>query len=317
MRNQPNDQRSIQNTISKSLQIKVELIGVIHGTMRPDSDPATLMVLQTRCIFPKIPVRVTGSEIQITFDAASSSDPAPTVAGLSPDPPYVFGLDASGIDTPDGNEQQEGKITATSRVSEPAFHRRNTAIWTIEGSSTGNGVPSTMQVAVLLRRESCREFRARFKIRFKVGSLRETMTLAKSAAESPGTTVLFDPRKPSFGSLDVDPKNLASYDLNQWLRFELPVLKPPAVQKGYYVELWNFQVSGSVILPTPSPGLSKEVPGFQDLPCIRWSRELDDLLFEDFFPWATKEPRRERDTTVHADGPPNFQGEERRICSVL
>ena len=286
MRNLPNDHRYTPNTISKSLQIKVELIGVIHGTMRPDSDPATLIVLQARCIFPKTPIRVIGSEIQITFDPASSSAPPPTVAGLSPDSPYVFGHDASAIDTPDANEQHEGKITATSRVSESAIRRSNTAIWTVEGSSTGTGVPSIMQVAVLLQRESNKEFQAQFKIRFKVGSLRGMSQFAKSKLHSSGTTVLFDPRNPSFGSLDVDPTNLARCNLNQWLKVELPVLRSPVVHKGYYVELWNFQVSGSVIVPTPSPGLSTEVPGFQDLPCIWWSRELDELLFEDFFPWA-------------------------------
>ena len=115
------------------------------------------------------------------------------------------------------------------------------------------------------------------------------MRFGKSADKSGRTIVLLDPGKPSFGSMDADLNNLASYDLEKCAVIRTPVLEPPNIQKGYYIELWNFQVSGSVIVPTPSEGLSMNVSGFQDLPCKPWSRELDGSLFDDFFPWAERQ----------------------------
>ena len=94
---------------------------------------------------------------EYTFEP--SNGPPPEVVGLTPEVRHIYEPNISPpTDVPEPGKRQEGRIIAARCSSDQNFHRMNTVTWVIHGSSTGNGLPSIMQVAVLLRCEANKEF---------------------------------------------------------------------------------------------------------------------------------------------------------------
>lgn len=298
----------------EAMQIGMELIGAIHGTLNPEGSPASLIVLEVRFTSPKQRERrIARAGIKVLFSPTTSGDPGPEVYRIAPEgcfgyrprkPPLSPELmKESGQDCP-------SKLTG-SRVLKARAGPKNAAIWEVEASEgEHNGIPELLRVVILLRRRSHEKFEAKFTFNTVV---HVGIQAHQVPQHSTGTnTVLFDPSHPpiSFEELhrSIDLQNLDLVDqqlLQQWVRVEFPVQISTTVQDEFFVELWNIDVTSALTIPTPSLDLElgENVPEFEGLLCKQWKRLPDEELLQRHFSWVEQE---QTDTQT-----------VKKICSVL
>ena len=163
------------------------------------------------------------------------------------------------------------------------------ALWKVhESETTHEGIPNLIQVAFRLRRKSKQKFSATLTLRPKRidGKSKTNLVSTKSS-------VVIDPASPPLGSLPPSSSegNLDGIDLQNLARLEYRPLPEPTMQEGYYIEMWNLEVSGAVTMPIPSTDLNTGHPKYRDLPCKHWKEIPDESFLQRFFPWAKDEVR--------------------------
>jgi hypothetical protein len=164
-----------------SLVLIAEMPDVAHGTLSPEGDPATLIVLKFKFLPNEIDRRFRSAHITVTFlDAdANSKDLAPTVQDIAPDGawsllPFKKHIEVTttgsvgGVIGPPGITINTGmqyqykmiedkdncaKLFGTTRVLGRTWGPKNAVTWTLlENTDTKSGIPTWLQGAILLKR---------------------------------------------------------------------------------------------------------------------------------------------------------------------
>ncbi len=177
----------------KALSVKASLDAALHGTLTPDGDPASLILLTFNFSASNVR-RFEGAEVSLTFAGAASErdvvfggtdakigpDPecmaiepegrfsiCPTVTDVSTEnswnlsaqggPPTGGGSLQAGLGGKRNESYQEGnEITVTGKIRQVGRDDGpdNTAIWALgENEKSKKGIPDTLRAAVLLKRE--------------------------------------------------------------------------------------------------------------------------------------------------------------------
>ena len=225
-----------------SVEIRCAAVDVIHGSLEPGGDPATLLVYDFRFDPRKRARRIVEAHMSFTYASVNSA----VAAG-----PAVLKIAPTGRMTLVPSRQQETTIrsgnanagggalgltlgasvkwekTVSHETSDATtvvgsvdlvsrnFGESNSASWSlIENKSVETGVPAFVRTAVLLRRaDNKTKFRAAFKIHARAdlwSSLERVF--GKTPKDDP---ILYDPSLPATNRLrkyDVD--NLGSIDLS-------------------------------------------------------------------------------------------------------
>ncbi|KAF4457028.1 hypothetical protein F53441_943 [Fusarium austroafricanum] len=169
------------------IHTRVELLEVTHGTYDDDGEEATLMIFRFRFDPQKNSRRVIRARVEVTFQG-KDGNPAPIVEAIAPEERWSvvpttdsetfttggeLNLGASGVPfvTAGGSAKLEKTITrdisdATTVTGGRRLSKKNSgpydvAVWNIlENDRRKTGVPDSVTVAILLRREDSEPFDA-------------------------------------------------------------------------------------------------------------------------------------------------------------
>ena len=242
-------QRVIDKTISNNaLTVQCDLAQVIHGTWVKGGSPATLVVFQFAFVPRSNRRRFKEAEISISFSAGDvqAITPENTWAtlqsekqeelshSLSPGLEAAFGpvnatmgytWEMSESKTVEGRASVVGLTQALGQTGSMTRARKNTVFWGLyENPQTDSGIPSFMQTAVLLKRETVegeplgQKFSADITISGRVDN-REwvndkwtRITKTMSGKSRKGEEIIFNPEK-NRGTVD-DVHNLKDVKLD-------------------------------------------------------------------------------------------------------
>lgn len=225
-----------------SLNVQGNLVEVVHGTMTPGGDPASLIVTEFRFSTLDPPRRFRHATITFRFDYPDSRDASPpAVVKISPEGFYAMNrserpqevsrgatIAVGGNFGPAANATlgyQWGLVETKARVDHAALTGiktvldrgvppPNAARWsTAENKNDKYGVPSHLQLAILVKRTSSRKFRGWVDVSVKV-DYRYEMERRRGRGVDP---VTFDPGLPPQGLLGVDAANLGQVDLKRFM----------------------------------------------------------------------------------------------------
>jgi hypothetical protein len=225
-----------------AVDIRCTAADVIHGTLSPDGDPATLLVYDFRFDPRKRARRLLEAHMSFIFSSDNSTVQAPEVLKIAPKgrmklvPTVAMqsttrggelnaGGGAMGVElggavkwekTIEQETQDATAVVGSVDLVGRNYGASNAASWTLlENKSVETGVPAFVRTAVLLRRaDDESEFRAAFKIRAKA-DMRTSMerVFGSTPKDDP---ILYDPLLPSTNKLrEYDSERLGDIDLHE------------------------------------------------------------------------------------------------------
>ncbi|KKP06333.1 hypothetical protein THAR02_01578 [Trichoderma harzianum] len=237
------ERRNVIERTRGNIHVRVDLMEVIHGTYDDNGDEATLMVFRFRFDPQKHSRRIIRARINIEFFANNKHDTAPTVDGIAPEErwsvvPTVdsesitrggeLNLGASGVPFLEAGGALKFEKTVNRDVSDATTVTGSinlgtgknsgdstVAVWNLqENKRRQTGVPDSVRVAILLRREDSKPFNAKVTLEadadFVTGLERK---FSKVPLDDP---VLFNPTltgdKPKKGR-SYNVQDLGSFDL--------------------------------------------------------------------------------------------------------
>ena len=251
---QEQQQSLVDCEIGGSLVVLADMIQVYHGTLVEGGSPATLIVLRFEFQPSGNYRRFKSVEAKMTFSKGTNSTTAPEVIEITPKGawsilPSKIPEESSHTISPsiEGggpitakvayswqfkktvDKENSARITGTIRALGRDRSKKNTAIWTLlENPDTESGIPTLLQTAVLLERETTDEhpegekFKAALEIHGEADKVtwwkdlwnRATRTLIGKAEK--GQDVIFNPEMNR--GVVKDPNNLANEDLEAFRR---------------------------------------------------------------------------------------------------
>ncbi len=222
-----------------ALDVRCIAIDVVHGTLEPEGEPATLLVFDFHFDPRKRARRIVEARMNFVF-AGTGSTPAPAVLKMAPRGRMVVvptqqtesstvgvnanaGGGALGISLGTGLKWEKSVSRETNDATTVVgsvdmvgrnYGEPNGVSWAlIENRSLENGVPAHLRTAVLLQREGEESaFQATVTIRVKA-DLRSAVErlFGKTPRDDP---ILYDPSRPPTHKLqDYDAENLGKVDL--------------------------------------------------------------------------------------------------------
>ncbi|KAK4062379.1 hypothetical protein Trihar35433_9200 [Trichoderma harzianum] len=237
------ERRNVIERTRGNIHVRVDLMEVIHGTYDNDGDEATLMVFRFRFDPQKHSRRIIRARINIEFFANNKNDTAPTVDAIAPEErwsvvPTVdsesitrggeLNLGASGVPFLEAGGTLKFEKTVNRDISDATTvtgsinlgtgknsGESTVAVWNLqENKRRQTGVPDSVRVAILLRREDSKPFNAKVTLEadadFVTGLERK---FSKVPLDDP---VLFNPtltgNKPKKGR-SYNVQDLSSFDL--------------------------------------------------------------------------------------------------------
>ncbi|KAH0562508.1 hypothetical protein GP486_002800 [Trichoglossum hirsutum] len=296
------DRFGLEGYSSGGGQLRLKLSGIIHGSMKPGGDPATLIVLDFRFMV-KQGRRIRSANINLLFEPVGDDPDNVDVEVVEIAPQGNF---HQGVHPLQHEIQLRGKPRITGRVSGST----NTAAWQInENDKTKGGIPSGIRTSILLRRKSNAKFQMKTNIQLVASGPSFDLSrefYAKSDSDDP---IFFDPTVSPLGKWeDVDPEHLASVDLMRFVNIQFPISLPNQIKllgdgielrplldpltkqqtqgepqpleiklgEGFYLELWN---STSAVNTETNHTWKPQ----------SWLGELDEKLLDGYFPWVKRE----------------------------
>ena len=227
-----------------ALMVQADLLQVLHGTLTPTTEPATLLITTFQFIPTRTSRRFRSALITMRFSSLGSlpfSDPE--VIDIAPKGHFSLhpttkkveltrAADISlhgggGFATAGGGLKWEFKeaqetqdqtmLSGTIRLEGRDYGAKNTARWVLgENSSQRTGIPTRLQTAVLLKRkegQKTEKFQAVVEVKAEAAGVMDRM-FGRVPKDDP---VIFDPgakpmAKDGLGA-DIDAKNLGVVDL--------------------------------------------------------------------------------------------------------
>lgn len=242
------ERRNVIERTQTAIDIRCDLMEVSHGWLQEsrDDEYATLMVLRFRFDPQKTSRRLRRVRINIEFLSSSADRDAPQVFAIAPEERWsvaptvdqeevVRGAElhvaASGIPFVDGGVNAKLEKTVTRDLSDATTvtgsinlgEGRNSglstcAVWTLlENRRRETGVPDTLRVAILLKREDEEPYKAMVTLEAEADLATKLGSFFRFSAKQPlDDPILFNPRwepkKPQKGrSRDVE--NIGDMDL--------------------------------------------------------------------------------------------------------
>lgn len=237
------ERRNVIERTRGNIHTRIELLDVIHGTYDNDGGEATLMVFRFRFDPQKSSRRVITARANIEFFAASGNGEPPIVEGISPEGRWSvmpttdqesftrtgqINLGASGVPFLELGGQATLEKTVSRDLSDATTISgsinlgtgRNSgdstaAAWNLqENKRRETGVPDSVKVAILLRRENNEPFNARVTLEADVDFV--TGLELKFTQVPLDDPVLFNPIKTGETpkrNRSYDAKSLSSVDL--------------------------------------------------------------------------------------------------------
>ncbi|KAI9369934.1 hypothetical protein BJX61DRAFT_545136 [Aspergillus egyptiacus] len=238
-----------QNIIERktAVDIRCSFVDIVHGLLTPDSQEfSTLLVLQFRFDPRKRARRVTQVDIELRFASCDSSYPDPEVLAIAPNERLTLSPTTQTVTTLVGGEAAIGAgsfltIGGAARYERSVSHeithacmvagsidlrgrnygKANCASWTlIENPASKEGVPASMQTAILLRRRHEEVFQGHMTVKARADWRTELEWLVgRTNRDDP---ILFDPileptssrhQELETGMADIDLKALVSIQL--------------------------------------------------------------------------------------------------------
>ncbi|KAK0631158.1 hypothetical protein B0T17DRAFT_530280 [Bombardia bombarda] len=243
-KNNPKDpyQRSQVVQRSGAIDVRCTVVDIIHGAMSDDSEFwATLMVLQFRFDPQKKSRRVSAATLSLQFDPLDPDDEVPEVEAVSFDGHYSLvpskqtehvtkGLTGSaGVSyvaetklEPKWEKTVERETTDATTVSGGKYVVNNVepnrvAKWTLlENKTLKTGIPSSLRVAVLVKRRDEKNFTCMPKIEVKADKWTRMETCFSRV--EPDDAVILQPtpdRKPTNKLMVYNVEELGSLDLQK------------------------------------------------------------------------------------------------------
>ncbi|KAF4609825.1 hypothetical protein G7Y89_g15798 [Cudoniella acicularis] len=183
------------------VDVRADLFDAVHGHHLPDGEFATLVVLRFRFDSRRRGRRVMSAKISVLFadiDADAKFDPE--VSAVEPEGVFV-----SDVFTLIGSKKEEGR----------SWGSPNVVWWTMDEDPTQKGgIASTFQTAILLKRQSMRQFTATVKLEVSVAAT----ILDKFRIRVPG------PHKPADDQVIFDPSLLPTNNLRVYEADKLSTL---------------------------------------------------------------------------------------------
>ena len=240
--------RAILIDRGETLICKSTISDVVHGTLTPDDDLATLLILEFRFVSTgKSSMRFISSTITLTFeDANENTKDDPIVYRVAPEGVHTLnktttskqikqslklGL-TSGITGVGGNvgyqwEMQGTKaherwtsLTGVKRTLRE-FGDDNAVIWSMgENENKKDGIPSFLRTAVVLRRNDDTAFSFTIKVDTEVDFVSEVKRLLGLEKADVVDPVKIDPRTnqlQNVGHKQDDLKNMSEMDLGDYV----------------------------------------------------------------------------------------------------
>lgn len=200
---------------------------IIHGSLEHGGDPATLIVMRLTFEPQKRSRRARKAVVKFRFSSGDgqSDERRPEVLSIAPKGVHTF--DESTVTTtralsvgPSVSVSVSGAHWVTRDGSDPGLVtgscNYDCATWTVvEADITKSGIPSLLQVAILLRRGSQKRFQMITELKVDVtGNSFEQALLGRQPQDDP---VIFDPVLPPFGrdNHDIDKNNLTKLDITK------------------------------------------------------------------------------------------------------
>jgi hypothetical protein len=215
-------------------QVKAKLMIAVHGTLEPNSDPTSLLIFEFYLTTPN-GRRFKKSTITITFeDDKGPSEFDPEVYQISPEGKFTLNkqtdsedithaVDAAvnGVPVTGGslgyhwtmsrtvNREHSATLNGMSRKIK-TYGEETSAVWVMEEDPVkGEGVPTFLRAAVLLRHEESEKFRFSVEI-----DTAENKLFYGSSTSKMVNPLSIDPNIiASVKKKGVDPTNLGSVDL--------------------------------------------------------------------------------------------------------
>ncbi|KAL9943973.1 hypothetical protein D7B24_006183 [Verticillium nonalfalfae] len=243
-----------------AIDIKCNLVDVVHGKFDPDGDEyATLIVLLFRFDPRKRARRVAEAQISLVFDGLTEDDPRPVVEAISFDGRYSVAPTTQSESVTRGAEgtlglsaiqgaELSGGLKVEKTVTRDMEHfttvigsvdligynygEPNCATWSlIENEARETGVPAAVRAGILLRRT---EEEARFKATIKIEVKADFKTSMERffGGKPKDDPVLFDPaKKPTNKLMVYDTEDLGALDLEKVSDVTFLTVRDGAVKK--------------------------------------------------------------------------------------
>jgi len=180
---------------------QIRLVGVVHGSVGPDADSgderATLIVLDLRFGTSATSGRIKRAKIHLQISSTRGGQHGIyTIQRLAPDRRLNLAPHWGSV---------IGFVERDDRTG------TSTAGWVVdENAATRGGIPSRLQVAVLIRRRSDQPFPVRFGVEIEVSAWLPGAALVKPRGRAVDSTSDFDPSVPEIGDLPVDRTRLGN-----------------------------------------------------------------------------------------------------------
>ncbi|KAF7550313.1 hypothetical protein G7Z17_g5798 [Cylindrodendrum hubeiense] len=246
----PVQRKTLIDRHHSSCDVQAHLVGVVHGWMTPNTEPATLLVMEFGFLSLKLSRRIKGAKISLSF-AEQRRTPHPEIIGIAPEGKFQFYPSTtteeriSGYDSSlaggsinisaawERNVISETRHSATivgSTRSGQDWGADDGVTWTIiENSTLRSGVPSRFRAAILLKRRGHESFSADINIETDVSGF-SFRGLQDSLLENEDDPIIFDPGAPPMWANEspVDLQQLGSVDLSSF--FDIAILESPTVE---------------------------------------------------------------------------------------
>ncbi|KAF5660677.1 hypothetical protein FHETE_8840 [Fusarium heterosporum] len=246
VRNNPTDpfQRSVIVDRASQCGIQADLAGVIHGSMSPGKEPATLLVFEFKFRVRKRDRRIKSASVTISFHGGND-DPAvvnfapselssrQSVTEFAREVNAEIGIPGAGIvdfggpgrttqwQSNDSAKLQAIKSFKPKAGSSDIAGQINTVTWTmLENTTVRSGLPPYLKTAILLQRRTDEKFLATISIETDVSGFSFRDFQGDILGDRVDDPVFFDPRAPPQwydGPLELN--NLGSIDLSSLSRW--------------------------------------------------------------------------------------------------
>lgn len=234
-----------------ALNMQMNLVDVIHGTMSPEGLPATLVIADFQFISHEKSRRFRRAVIELRFrDLDPNDDNPPEVYDIAPQGSFSMNQTektqelkraakadvgaafvanvTTGLEwslTEKQTKYSSARLTGIMTMKDRNMEPRNVAKWSLEENEKDNkGIPSLLRAAILLRRRTNERFLANVRLETKINWMThyslETRTGGGDVEDRTGggdiDPVTFDPSRTRTTPVPayIDPTNLGSVNLN-------------------------------------------------------------------------------------------------------
>ncbi|KAM0342383.1 hypothetical protein ACHAPU_009570 [Fusarium lateritium] len=249
VRNKPGEpfQRRVLVDRASPCGIRAVLVGVVHGSMGPNKEPATLLIFEFKFDARKRDRRIKSANITTRFYGEKDY---PAVADIAPHGPVFLnhtitkdtttvspqinalgyaGSSGLGISTTSDWQSKDSAVLNASKRFKPKAGVAdiagsfNAVTWTMmENATARTGIPSYLQTAILLQRRTDEMFHAVITIEADVSGFSFRDFSEDILGDREDDPVVFNPRAPpqwpdAMGTLDL--RNLGLVDLSSLSRW--------------------------------------------------------------------------------------------------